>query len=93
MILLGEKEFAQLGSGKILFNTSIGPSHEVDALKKWLSVGNNWFICDTAGAIGDASLVDHPHIVCERASAGCTAQAYELLTEKVLTNIKEHLGC
>ena len=71
----------------------IGPSHEVDALKKWLSEGNNWFICDTAGAIGDASLVNDPHIVCEQASAGCTAQAYELLTEKVLTNIKEHLGC
>ena len=92
VILLGEKEFAQLGSGKILFNTSIGPSHEVEALKKWLSAGDNWFICDTAGAIGDVSLVDHTQIVCEQASAGCTAQAYELLTQKVMTNIKDHLA-
>ena len=92
VILLGEKEFEQFGNGKILFNTSIGPSHEVEALKKWLSAGDNWFICDTAGAIGDASLVEYPHIVCEQASAGCTAQAYELLTEKVLTNLKEYLG-
>lgn len=92
VILLGEQEFVALGNGKILFNTSIGPSHEVEALKNWLSSGNNWFICDTAGAIGEPSLVDHPHIVCEQASAGCTAQAYELLTEKVLENIKGFLG-
>lgn len=92
VILLGEKEFETLGNGKILFNTSIGPSHEVEALKHWLSAGRNWFVCDTAGAIGDVSLVDDPHIVCEQASAGCTAQAYELLTEKVLANIKGYLG-
>lgn len=92
VILLGEKEFEALGNGKILFNTSIGPSHEVEALKKWLEAGDNWFVCDTAGAIGDAALVSDPRIVCEQASAGCTAQAYELLTEKVLANIKGYLG-
>ena len=41
VILLGEKEFEILGEGKILFNTSIGPSHEVEALKKWLEAGDN----------------------------------------------------
>lgn len=92
VILLGEKEFEQLGNGKMLFNTSIGPSHEAEALKKWLAAGDNWFICDTAGAIGEVSLVSDPHIVCEQASAGCTEQAYELLTEKVLENLKGFLG-
>lgn len=87
VILLGEKEFEALGSGKILFNTSIGPAHEMAALKKWLAQGNNWFVCDTAGAVGDAELAADEHVICEQASAGCTAQAYELLTEKVLANI------
>ena len=91
VILLGEKEFEQMGNGKILFNTSIGPSHEVEPLKKWLAAGDNWFVCDTAGAIGDTSLVGAEHIVCEQASAGCTEQAYELLTEKVLANIRAFL--
>ena len=36
VILLGEEQFAALGSHKILFNTSIGPSHEIESLKKWL---------------------------------------------------------
>jgi phosphoglycerate dehydrogenase-like enzyme len=92
VILLGEKEFEAMGNGKLLFNTSIGPGHEISALKKWLDAGNNWLICDTAGAIGDEGLLEHPHVVCEQASAGCTAQAYELLTKKVLDNIKEFLG-
>ena len=92
VILLGEQEFAALGDGKLLFNTSIGPSHEVPALETWLSKGNNWFICDTAGALGDVSLVEHAHVVCPDASAGMTAQAYELLTKKVLTNIADHIA-
>ena len=36
VILLGEEEFDALGQGKILFNTSIGPSHELPALTAWL---------------------------------------------------------
>lgn len=92
VILLGEKEFEALGDGKLLFNTSIGPSHEVPALKKWLSKGNNWLICDTAGAVGDDALIGDAHVVCPGASSGMTAQAYELLTKKVLENIRDHLG-
>lgn len=92
VILLGEKEFELFGNGKLLFNTSIGPSHEVPALKNWLAKGNNWFICDTAGAIGDETLMHDAHVICPNTSAGMTAQAYELLTKKVLANIEAHLN-
>lgn len=91
VILLGEKEFEIFGSGKLLFNTSIGPSHEIPALKRWLAEGSNYFVCDTAGAVGDESLVGDAHVICPNASAGMTAQAYELLTEKVLANMKDYL--
>lgn len=89
VILLGEKEFESLGNGKILFNTSIGPSHEIPALKQWLEQGDNYFVCDTAGALGDASreLLKHPHVFCPNASAGRTRQAFILLSEKVLANL------
>ncbi len=36
VLLLGENEFAQLGAGKVLFNTSIGPGFDSAALEKWL---------------------------------------------------------
>ena len=50
VILLGKEEFEALGQGKILFNTSIGPSHEIDALSEWLAGEKNYFVCDTEGA-------------------------------------------
>lgn len=91
VILLHEQEFAQLGRGKILFNTSIGPAHDVKALENWLNAGGNTFVCDTAGALGDSALLGHPAVICPGVSAGRTAQAFELLSRKVLDNIRTFL--
>lgn len=95
VILLHKEEFDALGNGKILFNTSIGPSHDVDALREWLDGGQNYFLCDTAGALGDATgkLLSHPRVFCAGSSAGRTAQAFELLTKKVIENLESFLGC
>ena len=91
VILLGEEQFEKLGSHKILFNTSIGPAHDPAALARWLENKENYFCCDTAGALGDISLKDRPNVFCVEASAGRTKQAFGLLTEKVLKNIKEYM--
>ena len=93
VILLGEHEFEQMGDDKILFNTSIGPSHEIDALAKWLDHGRNFFVCDTAGALGDpgGKLLEHGRVICANASAGRTRQAFELLSDKVLANLETAL--
>lgn len=92
VILLHEEEFEALGSGKILFNTSIGPAFTAEALKGWLDKGNNYFACDTPGAIGSpeeaAALLEHPGVFCIHHSAGRTKQAFGLLSEKVLDNIR-----
>lgn len=93
VILLHEEEFAALGKGKLLFNTSIGPAHEIPALARWLDQGDNYFICDTEGALGDVSgtLLEHPGVVCAHVSAGRTKQAFDLLSQKVLANIRTFL--
>ena len=36
VLLLGQPEFEQLGAGKVLFNTSIGPGFDSAALERWL---------------------------------------------------------
>ena len=94
VILLREEQFEQLGHHKILFNTSIGPSHDIDALDRWLAHGDNEFFCDTAGALGDASgrLLTHPHVHCVNRSAGRTRQAFDRLSQKVLANIEAFLA-
>ena len=93
VILLHEEEFQKLGNGKILFNTSIGPAFEPEDLKNWLEAGDNLFACDMAGAMGDAAgeLFLHPKVFCVNASAGRTRQAFGLLSEKVLDNIRRFL--
>ena len=93
VLLLQEEEFKILGNGKILFNTSIGSGFDTEALKKWLGAGENYFVCDTEGAIGDPTgeLVKHPGVFCAKASAGRTMQAFELLSQKVLANIRTFL--
>ena len=91
VILLREEEFEKLGNGKILFNTSIGPAFEPEDLKKWLNSGDNRFACDTAGAAGDGELIKYPRVFCVNASAGRTRQAFGILSEKVLDNIRRFL--
>lgn len=93
VILFQDEQFEWLGNHKIMFNTSIGPSHDVKALEKWLSHGDNEFFCDTEGALGDATgeLLSNPHVNCMHVSTGRTKQAFDRLSEKVLHNIETFL--
>lgn len=91
VILLGDKEFEALGKRKILFNTSIGPAADLGALGRWLEEPENLFCCDTVGALGDPGLLERKNVLCINASAGRTREAFGLLSQKVLANIKAHL--
>lgn len=91
VILLHEEQFAQLGSRKILFNTSIGPAADLAALERWLGDGRNLFCCDTVGALGSEGLLGKPNVLCVNTSVGRTREAFVLLSQKVLANIQNHL--
>lgn len=91
VILLHEEEFSQLGSRKILFNTSIGPAADLAALGRWLEDESNLFCCDTVGALGDPALLERENVRCINTSAGRTREAFALLSEKVLNNIRDYL--
>lgn len=94
IILLKEEEFLRLGNKKIMINTSIGPAADMAALKHWLENPDNIFCCDTKGALGDiaAEVSERKNVICMDASSGMTAQAYELLGEKVLQNMEKFLS-
>jgi len=94
VILFRDEQFAWLGNHKIMFNTSIGPAHDVSALARWLDHGDNEFFCDTAAALGDETgkLLASPRVNCLNRSCGRTRQAMERLSEKVLKNIETYLG-
>jgi phosphoglycerate dehydrogenase-like enzyme len=88
VVLLHEAQFARMGDGKILMNTSIGPSYDLPALRAWLSRPGNYYLCDTAMALGDESLTQLPNVLTPLQSAGTSAQAVVRLSRKVLENIE-----
>lgn len=91
VLLLDCPAFEALGSGKILFNTSIGPAWTTPDVTAWLRDPANRLCTDTLGALGDPKLAELDNVFCVNASAGRTAQAFELLSRKVLDNIKNYL--
>ena len=96
VLLLHEAEFQKFGNGKILVNTSIGPSFDFEPLSQWLQNPNNYFICDTLGALGTGeqaiALTRQPNVSCAFQSSGMSAQAVTRLGKKVLENIRRFLG-
>ena len=93
VLLLGREEFVQLGAGKVLFNTSIGPGFDSAALEDWLTLPGTHFFCDTRAAAGPVSegFFEKGNVHCANVSAGRTKQAFVLLSQKVLANIRTAL--
>ncbi len=93
VLLLGDAEFAQLGEGKVLFNTSIGPGFDSAALERWLDKPGTHFFCDTKAAAGPVAegFFERENVHCANVSAGRTKQAFVLLSKKVLANIETAL--
>ncbi len=93
VILLHDEQFQSLGAKKILMNTSIGPASDTEALAAWLESEDNLYCCDTEAAIGGPSgkLIERDNVICVRTSVGRTRQAFELLSKKVLDNIRLYL--
>ena len=94
VLLLQKEQFEALGDGKVLFNTSIGPGFDSAELDKWVRREGNHFFCDTKAAAGAVSedFFSLPSVRCPSVSAGRTKQAFVLLSEKVLANIRTVLA-
>lgn len=92
VFLLQKEQFDLMKHKYILFNTSIGPGFDVNALKQWLKDDKHFFFGDTLATIGDTSLweLDNTFTI-NRSSGGQTYQAFKRLGEKVLNNIYDFL--
>ena len=94
MILLHKHEFEVFGSGKILINTSIGPGHDVEAVKEWLACKDNYFLSDSLMGLGDDSgeIAGLPNVSCVKKTAGASMQSTKRLGQKVVQNIENYLS-
>ena len=92
VFLLQKEQFDLMKGKRILFNTSIGPGFNVEALREWLKDKNHYFFGDTLATAGDVSIFDLENtFTINRSSGGKTYQAYVRLGEKVLNNIYDFL--
>lgn len=90
VFLLQKEQFDLMQGKRILFNTSIGPGFNVEALKNWLKEDNHYFFGDTLATAGDESIWNLPNtFTINRSSGGKTYQAFLRLDEKVINNIKD----
>ena len=92
VLLLQKEQFDLMRGKRILFNTSIGPGFDSNALKEWLKDDNHFFFGDTLLTAGDTSIWELTNtFTINRSSGGKTYQAFHRLGEKVINNIKNFL--
>lgn len=91
--LLGSEEFAALGQGKILVNTSLGTPFDAAAFRNWIQASGNYAIFD-ADAAGEfkAELHRYPKIIYTPKVSGFTREARGRLSRKVLDNLTHYIG-
>lgn len=88
--ILGQAEFATLGKGKILVNTSVGPTALLPDLLGWLkSDPHNFYLCDGVGmgSYADA-LAGEDRVLYTAKVSGHSAQCMERLSRKVIANLE-----
>ena len=92
--VLHREQFGILGNGKILMNTSIGPTFDVDALKEWLAANpDSRYFCDGTGmGTLQEELAGIGNVVFTPVTAGSSVQSTERLSRKVIANIEAFLG-
>jgi len=92
-IVLGHKEFEDLGKGKILINTSLEPTFEIEPFIQWIKAENNHAIFDkVAMGCQFERLRDIDGVIYSERVSGWTKQAKKRLSEKVIKNIETFLS-
>lgn len=92
-IVLHENEFAQLGNGKILLNTSVGVTFDVASLKEWVQKPGNFYLCDQVGMGGFAKeFTDCERVIFRDKVSGHSVQSRERLATKVIDNARSFLS-
>ncbi|SCY43507.1 NAD(P)-dependent oxidoreductase [Alkaliphilus peptidifermentans] len=91
--LLNAERFKLFGNGKILINTSLEPTFDVEAFTEWIGSKDNYAIFDRV-AMGKyyKDLKTHENVIYTDKVAGWTRQAKGRLSFKVLRNIEKYLN-
>jgi phosphoglycerate dehydrogenase-like enzyme len=92
-VILGHKEFDALGTGKILVNTSLEPTFDMQAFDSWIRREGNYAIFDrVAMGLKYDVLKLYDRVIYSDKVSGWTEQAKQRLSLKALENIERYLA-
>ena len=92
-VVLGKDEFEKMGTGRVLINTSLEPTFDIEPFINWIKAENNYAIFDKV-AMGSQfeRLKDIDGVIYSNKVSGWTKQAKQRLSEKVIKNIEDFLS-
>lgn len=91
-IVLGKKEFEKLGNGKVLMNTSLEPTFEIEPFIEWIQHKKNFAIFDKVAMGSHFEALNHlDRVIFSEKVSGWTKQAKLRLSDKVIENIRCYL--
>ena len=92
-VILRAKEFEAFGDGKILVNTSLEPTFDMQAFDAWIRREGNYAIFDrVAMGLKYDILKEYDRVIYSEKVSGWTEQAKQRLSLKALENIERYLA-
>ena len=89
-IALSPEDFTTFGEGKILINTSLGITYDIEGFRQWIKKPANYAIFDVSGLEGILEeMKSYEKVITSSNVAGFTTQAKERLSQKVMENLRE----
>lgn len=90
-ILLKDEEFTALGDGKILVNTSLEPTFDMQAFDAWIGREDNYAIFDRVSmGLKYDTLNKYDRVIYSDKVSGWTLQAKQRLSVKAIENIESY---
>ncbi|QSX06526.1 dihydrofolate reductase [Sedimentibacter sp. zth1] len=91
IVCLGKNEFELFGDGKVLINTGLCPSFEIEAFEKWIENKHNFAILDIVSLTDDLieKYGQYNNIIISSKCTGFTKNARRRLAKKVINNIED----
>jgi len=89
-VALSPEDFTTFGDGKILINTSLGKTYDIEGFRQWIKNPANYAIFDVGGLEGILEeMKAYENVITSNNVAGFTTQAKGRLSRKVMENLQQ----
>ena len=89
-VAITKEDFNTFGDGKILVNTSLGKTYDLEGFRRWINKPDNYALFDISALEGiQEEMKAYDNVITSSSVSGFTTQAKGRLSRKVLENLFE----